>query len=264
MQTTGFDYFARRGTAEHYRDWTENARCSDSDRAVLLDACAAFDAAHVHGFSDLISVDSIVEAARHPRKVVWETGTLMLSQLAQSNEVARVALSSMAIDIAASNRSRAMFYLSDNHPRSYCLELLLRGTKDRSLSVAHVASWSALKLDLHELADSISDRIKTVEKPVARLEMEMIVGLMRNGFLEYHNENGYNIVVSFPDRYPTQVIWPGRWLIPEGEVHKVGLAKVRELIEDSPMGGNFCREWQWPDCAKSGKDARCRAPSPHN
>ena len=42
--------------------------------------------------------------------------------------------------------------------------------------------------------------MQMVEKPIARLEMEMIVGLMRNGFFEYHNESGYNIVVSLPDR----------------------------------------------------------------
>ena len=244
MNDCFFDTSTGRGTPSLYRYWMKKAKCSDADRRIFISACEAFDAAYTHDYSDVISIEPIIRAARHSRKDVWEAGTLMLTQLAHTNMIARIAISNMANDKLAANRSRALFYLSDQYPREYCLDLLNVGVRDKSFSVAHVAAWKALELNLGELAEPISDRLKTVKKSIVRFELEMIVGLMRNGVYEYYNENGYTIVVSFPTRCPNLIVWPG--CVAEGELQALGLAEIRKRIEESgldclPNG----RQWKW-------------------
>ncbi len=245
MNMTYLDILAGRFTPVQYFDIVERSICSPVDRRLLSLACGSFEMAFDHSPSDVLAIDSIVKASRHPRKVVWETGVIMLTQLAQTNESAQRELTKMAQDTASSMRARSLFYLTDQHERKYCLELLESGVGDRSAHVAHVAAWKAVKLDLHELSIAIEDRLETIRKPIVKLELQMTVGLMRNGFYEYHNENGYNIVVAFPDRYPTMVIWPGG--VSEGEVHSVGLEKLRErILESGGHGVGTTRDWQWP------------------
>ncbi len=250
MNIEYLDILAGRFTPAQYFRIVEKSRCSQTDRQLLQLAYGSFEEAYTHYRTELLAIDSIKEAARHPRKVVWETGIIMLAQLAQTNESAQTELTKMALDANSGIRARSLFYLTDQHDRKYCLDLLKCGIGDRSASVSHVAAWKAVKLDLNELTEAIEDRLKTVKKPIVNLELQMTVGLMRNGFHEYRNENGYNIVVAFPDRYPTMVIWPGG--VTEGEVHSIGLAKLRERILAS--GGHndgTTRNWQWPSATNS-------------
>lgn len=147
MNIEYLDILAGRFTPAQYFRIVEKSRCSQTDRQLLQLAYGSFEEAYTHYRTELLAIDSIKEAARHPRKVVWETGIIMLAQLAQTNESAQTELTKMALDANSGIRARSLFYLTDQHDRKYCLDLLKCGIGDRSASVSHVAAWKAVKLE---------------------------------------------------------------------------------------------------------------------
>ncbi|HBE70124.1 MAG TPA: hypothetical protein DDW52_18405 [Planctomycetaceae bacterium] len=199
MDEPYFDVILNRGSRNLYRYWTQRTRCSKDDRSSLEAACDAFEVLFDLKTCDRKRLLPIRDAAAHPRKVVWETGTLMLSQLAQEHSLARECLLQLAASTDAKRRLRSFAYLTDDFPRTFCRELVHSRVNDLSEQVAHAASWKAIELNLSELSTPIRTRRKSVKHNTRLLEMSMLADLLDQRYHEYYNDNGYNLVLAFPN-----------------------------------------------------------------
>ena len=244
MDEPYFDTISKTGSRRLYRYWTERAKCSCEDRLALETACDAFEFLFDSAILDPKQLDAIAAAASHPRKTVWETGTLMLSQLAQEHSVARDYLLQIASSRNCNLRLRSFAYLTDAFPRDFCRKLVLSRINDVSERIAHAACWTATTLNLTELSPTIRARAASTKHVIRLLEMNMLADLLDQQFHEYYNNNGYCLVLAFPDQFPTGVIWPGG--IKEGEVAELGLEAIMSRVRNS---GSFLdlrrRAWKW-------------------
>jgi len=228
MEEPYFDTVANTGSRRLYRYWTERAKCSCEDRLALENACDAFEFLFDSTILDPKRLDAIAAAASHPRKTVWGTGTLMLSQLAQEHSVARDYLLQIASSKNGDLRLRSFAYLTDAFPRDFCLNLVLSRINDVSERIAHAACWTAIKLNLTELSPAIRARAASTKHAIRLLEMNMLADLLDQQFYEYYNENGYCLVLAFPEQFPTGVIWPGG--IKEGDIADLGLEAIMSRV----------------------------------
>lgn len=244
MEEPYFDTISKRGSRSLYRYWTERARCSNPDRIVLETACDAFEELFDGTKCDSNRLDAIAAAAAHPRKAVWETGTLMLSQLAQEHASARDYLLQMAASRNGNLRSRSFAYITDNFPREFCRKLVLSRVNDKSERIAHAASWTAITLNLTELSAAIRARRSCTKHAIRRLEMKMIAELLDQQYHEYYDENGYNLVLAFPNLFPTTVVWPGG--VKEGDIVECGFEAITLRARSSgPPLDSRRRPWNW-------------------
>ncbi|TWU48963.1 hypothetical protein Poly51_48670 [Rubripirellula tenax] len=244
MDEPYFDTISKTGSRRLYRYWTERAKCSRKDRLALATACDAFEFLFDSAILDPKRLDVIAAAASHHRKTVWETGTLMLSQLAQEHSVARDYLLQLASSRNGDLRLRSFAYLTDAFPRDFCHNLVLSRINDVSERIAHAACWTATMLNLTELSPAIRARAASTKHAIRLHEMHMLADLLDQQFHEYYNKLGYSLVLAFPDQFPTAVIWPGG--IKEGEIAKLGLEAIMSRVRNS---GSLLdprrRAWKW-------------------
>ncbi len=244
MDEPYFDTISKRGSRTLYRYWTAHARCTSDELVVLEAACDAFETIFDGAICNSKRLNPICAAAVHTRKAVWETGTLMLSQLAQDHPCGRDYLLQMASSNNGHLRLRSFAYLTDDFPRGFCTGLILARVNDKSERVAHAASWMAITLDLTELSSVIRARESFIKHAIRHLEMKMIADLLDQQYHEYYNDNGYNLVLAFPNLFLTAVVWPG--CVNEGDLAEFGLEAIASRVRSSgPPLDSRRRAWIW-------------------
>src|SRR5262249_17322729 len=136
--------------------------------------------------------------------------------------------------------------LGDHLPKSFCVKLVRQGLTDRSKLVRKVAANEAR---CHILSEVIPDLINLagVEKDAqTKWEMEHAVALIRDGYHQYLDEDGWQFVVRTSDGYPAMLLYPGSGWCTQSDIEERGAKVVAEEIRRLHTNDNW-RHFRWPE-----------------
>ncbi|MCY2967592.1 MAG: hypothetical protein NT069_28835 [Planctomycetota bacterium] len=227
------------------REWLKSRHESLELKSIATQAMDAFDDL-VHDRGDHgVALDRLAAAAGHSRMVVWDLGLSLLARLAEDSEPARDRIWELARSRTAECRRRSVQYLTDGYPREFCVKLLGQLLVDRSAIVREFAAGRCCQLVIREHLPAIASALESEKNLTTRSGMQLSYFLLRDNFFEYENDNGYNIVLNFPEKFPAFWLWPGQ--VTREQVASVGPEAFRQRTraELESRGVASGRPWRW-------------------
>jgi hypothetical protein len=232
------------GSPQSYRKWLESRQEPRELKMIAVRAIDAFESLSHDQMAIEEALDCLYFAASHSRFVVWEVGLPLLARVAEQSQDARARILELAREPKAENRRKSIQYLSDGFPRTFCTAILDELLTDRSAKVRGFSAGRCCSLALNELIPSIAAARSIEKDPTAQFELDFAFYLMRDNFFEYENANGYNLVLNFPEEYPSRQVWPGQ--ISKEMVSRDGVEAIRNRFRALHFHlGVQRRPWNW-------------------
>lgn len=193
-----------------FREWLAQRREPAVKKAPAALAITTYEALSGRGVVTEHDITPVVTAARSPNKLAWDMGVYFLTRLAARHEVARAALDALATDRLAELRGRALMALNDALPKSFCIDLVRRGLADRSRRVRDIGADMCRRLLLVDLLPELIAAAEAETHAMAKLQMEIFVGIIREGYHIYPDPDGtLRVVVRITEGVPAAMCFPG-------------------------------------------------------
>jgi hypothetical protein len=167
------------------------------DEPVMRAALDAFDAIQAEGKVTQRLLEPIVQAASDSRKMLFEIPVDFLDQLTGSYGEAREAVATMAVDKRSHTRFNAIMCIGKAAPKSFKLELLRQGLRDKSSKVRLKAADWAGRQRLRELVPDLEDALAAEDNDKARATIEFELRLLRDGYILVTERDGTVRVTAF-------------------------------------------------------------------
>jgi hypothetical protein len=193
-----------------FREWLQARKEDESKKrpaVKALDRCETLAARSKIVKEELAPV---VEAARSRYFVSWDIGMRFLSRLAAKHPVAREAMADLMQTGKAAEKVRVLGALWDHLPKSFCMNLIRQGLKDRSKLVRQTAANVSRCLVLSEMVDELCQAADVEREAETKWQIEHAVALIRDGYHHYHRPDGSEaFVVRISDGFPAELLYPG-------------------------------------------------------
>ena len=228
-----------------FRDWLHARREDESKKRHALNALDAFETLAERGTITRNDLAPVVEAARSRYFVSWDIGMRFLSRLAAKHSVAREVMADLMLTGTAAERVRGLRSLWDHLPKSFCLNLIRQGLRDRSKRVRQAAADHALCLILSEMVDELSQAASVETDGETRWQMEHAVALIRDGYHLFTRPDGTEtFVVRISDGFPAKLLYPVPGWCSEADIKRKGAKAVAEEVRRQTSGATD-RPFRW-------------------
>ena len=200
------------------------------DAPVMRAAIDAFDAIQAGDRVTQRLLEPIVKAASDSRKTLFDIPVGFLDQLTGAHDEARQAVSEMAENKRSFTRFNAITCIGKSAPKSFKLDLLRQGLRDKSSRVrAKAADWAG-RHRLKELVPELEQALAAEKNDKARATIEFELRLLRDGYILKTGKDGTVWVTAHS---PNGI--SGR-CVEQSEIDQRGIdAIVAELATD-PLG----------------------------
>lgn len=237
--------------ASSFREWLAERREDESKKKPAYDALAAYEALATRNTITKEELSPVLQAARSRYFVSRDIGMRFLSRLAAKHSVVREAMADLIRIGKAAEKVHVLGSLSDYLPKSFCIDLIRQGLKDRSKLVRRAAADVSRCLVLSEMVDDLCQAAR-VERdvgtswPDTKWQIEHAVALIRDGFDLYKRPDGSEaFVVRISDGFPATLLCPGPGWCTEADIKQMGAKAVAEELRRTNSDATQ-RPFKWP------------------
>lgn len=148
----------------------------------------------------------------------------------------------------AAEKVRVLGALWHHLPKSFCMNLIRQGIRDRSKLVRPTAANVARCLILSEMVDALCQAATIERDPETKWHIEHAVALIRDGYHLYQLPDGTEaFVVRISDGFPAELLYPVPGRCINSDIKQKGPEAVAEEIRRQISGTDGTRrEFKWP------------------
>jgi hypothetical protein len=231
-----------------FREWLCARKEDESKKRPAVDALDRYETLAEQSSIVKEVLAPIVEAARSRYFVSWDIGMRFLSRLAAKHSVAQEVMADLMMTGKAAEKVRVLGALWDHLPKSFCINLIRQGFRDRSKLVRQTAANVARCLILSEMVDALCQAATVERDPETKWHMEHAVALIRDGYHLYNLPDGTEtFVVRISDGFPAELLYPVPGRCTDADIKLKGPKAVAEEIRRQTSGTDGTRrEFKWP------------------
>jgi hypothetical protein len=233
-----------------FREWLGERKEDESKKKPAFKALDTYDVVAKRIRIGKEELAPIVDAARCRYFVSWDIGMTFLSRLGWKHSVARDVMADLMLTGKADEKVRLLATLTDHLPKSFCLNLLRRGLKDRSKFVRRTAAEVSRRLILSEIVDELCqaagvERDAEAGWPNTKWQLQHAIALIRDGYDLYKRPDGSEaFVVRISDGFPATLHYPGP-AYTEEDIRQRGAKVVAEEVRRQNASATM-RAFNWP------------------
>ncbi len=231
-----------------FREWLQKGKEEASRKQPAFEALDTYETLAVRSTIKKEELAPILEAARSRYMVSWDIGMRFLSRLAAKHLTARECMADLMMTGKAGEKVHVLGALWDHLPKSFCVNLLRQGLKDRSKLVRQAAANVARCLVLTEMIDELCWAAAEERDPETKWQIEHAVALIRDGYHLYKGPDGAEaFVVRISDGFPAELLYPGPGWCTDADIKQKGPKAVAEEIRRQKATTDATRRpFNWP------------------
>lgn len=200
------------------------------DESLMRAAIDAFDSIQAGEQITPRLLQPIVDAASDSRRLIYDIPVGFLQELTGKHEEARMAVSKLAVDKRSHTRFNSIMCIGRTAPKSFKLQLLRQGLRDKSSKVRWKSADWAGRQRLRELVPELEEAFASEKHEKARSTIVFDLKLLRDGYiLEQETDGRFRVTAFTPNGVGS------RWF-EQMELERRGIEAIVAEFASYPLG----------------------------